>query len=156
MHIKHLLTALSILITIIVNGQKKVTQGIALNLGYSYVNTNTGYFGGEYGYRFNSIDWTGITIGAGAFMGNFNREFKFIPEAHVTYSHAILLGEFSITQHNINPSIGLHLFNLMRLKVGYSWKMGNENVRMQGITFGLNVLLGSSGFYDDFNLKVVH
>ncbi len=125
-------------------------QGVAFNVGYSYINTNAGYIGGEYTYRFDPLRWHGISLGAGAYYGSFNSNFKFIPEAHATYSYFIGLGELSVSPYNINPSIGIHFINLMRLKIGYSWKLGHENVNMTGITFGINFLIGSNNFYDYF------
>lgn len=129
------------------------SQGIALNLGYSYIHTNSGYIGAEYAYRFAPENWHGISAGAGTYYGSFNKDFKFIPEAHLTYSYTLLLGEFSVTPYNINPSIGINGMNMFRLKVGYSWETGNKNKGMKGITFGVNYLLGTKGFHDKFSLK---
>ncbi|WP_128330912.1 hypothetical protein [Apibacter sp. HY039] len=129
------------------------SQGVALNVGYSYINTNAGYLGGEYAYRFDPENWHGIALGAGTLLGSFNGDFKFVPEAHVTYSNTLFLGEFSITPHNINPSLGINGMNIFRLKIGYSWEIGNDKIGMKGITFGINYLLGSKGFKDQFELK---
>jgi hypothetical protein len=127
-------------------------QGVALNFGYTYINTNAGYIGGEYAYRSDPYNWKGIAIGIGAYYGSFNGNFKFIPETHLTYSNTLILGELSASPYNINPSIGINGMNIVRLKVGYSWKLGHENISMTGITFGINFLLGTKGFYDEFKL----
>ena len=136
-----------------ISGLSAQSQGVALNIGYTYINTNAGYIGGEYAYRFDPDNWHGIAVGAGAYYGSFNRDFKFIPEAHLTYSNTLLLGEFSITPYNINPSIGINGMNMVRLKVGYSWETGDKDKGMKGVTFGLNFLLGTKGFSDKFELK---
>jgi hypothetical protein len=125
------------------------SHGVALNLGYTYINTNAGYIGGEYAYRSDQ----GIAIGIGTYYGSFNGNFKFIPEAHLNYSNTLILGELSASPYNINPSIGINVINMIRLKVGYSWKLGHENVSMTGVTFGINFLLGTEGFYDLFGCK---
>ncbi len=125
-------------------------QGVALNLGYTYINTNTGYVGGEYTHWLTSSDryWHGISAGAGTYYGSFNGNFKFGPTANLTYIHTIFLSEFSISPYHINPNIGLNFFNIARLKAGYSWKLGHENINMTGITFGVNFLFGTHGFYE--------
>jgi len=124
------------------------SHGIALNVGDTYINTNAGYAGIEYAYRINPHRGCGLDLGVGTYYGSFNNNFKFIPESHLTLSYGIFLGEYSMTPHNINPSLGIHFLNVVRLKVGYSWEKGNENRGMKGITFGINCLFGSSGFYD--------
>ncbi len=129
------------------------SQGVALNLGYTYINTNAGYIGAEYAYRFNPKNWNGMSVGAGAYYGSFNGNFKFIPSANLTYSNEGLLGEFVISPYHVNPSIGINFLNMMRVKAGYSWKLGHENVNMTGVTFGINLLIGTKGFYDKFELK---
>ncbi len=135
-----------------INKSFSQSQGIAVNLGYNYINTNAGYIGGEYAYRFDPNNWHGMSIGAGAYYGSFNGNFKFIPAANLTYTNTLFLTEFSITPYNINPSIGFNFLNMIRLKGGYSWKLGHENVNMTGVTFGINLLIGTKGFYDSFKM----
>lgn len=128
------------------------TKGTSANLGYSYLGTNTGYVGGEYTYRIDPGKWQGISFGVGTHFGSFNGDFKFIPEAHVSYSKSIFFTDFSATPHNLNPNVGLHFANFFRLKFGYSWEIGNKDYEIKGFTLGINFLLGTLGSYD----KIFH
>ena len=69
---------------------------------------------------------------------------------HINYTVAyFLLGEMSLTTKSINPSIGLNIFNGLKIKTGYNFSIVQNG--FNGLTFGVSLnLFGQDGYYDKF------
>lgn len=120
--------------------------GWALNVGYSYMNTHTGYVGINY-VNFNFLP---VTVGVGGYYGSFNGDFKFIPA--IDLSSATFYGVYTtVSTKHINPGIQLNGFNYFWIRVGYSWSF-DDSVNIKGPTFGLHFFLNLKG---DFNRPIL-
>lgn len=126
---------------------------VALNVGYEYMNKNSGYLGAE--YRFNNNDLQNnhgtLNVGVGAYMYGNDGKFAMAPEIHLnkTWKH-FLITELSASTKNIKPSVGLSLLNVGRLQFGYSFPIDNSDFK--GFYFGFHILIGRSPFYDEIKI----
>ena len=124
---------------------------IAVNVGYHYIGSgiNSGYIGLD--YRMSDTNKPAINLGVGAYITELDNKLTAIPALQGNYTFAtILLGEMSASTKNIKWGLGINLFNYVQLKSGYSFWY-NDSSR-NAYTFGLNICLGNTFFYDDIRL----
>lgn len=126
---------------------------LAANIGYEYMNKNSGYLGAE--YRLDSNKGKSrhgpLTAGVGTYLYGNNNKFAIAPEVHInkTWMH-FLTTELSASTENFKPSFGLSFFNLMRFQFGYSIPFDDSNFK--GFYFGFHILIGRSPFYDEIRI----
>ncbi len=121
--------------------------GFASQIGYASFVSSNAYLGLD--YRFGDAKDGTLNLGIGTYLGSFNSKSKtdFTPEMHVNYSWAyFFLGEMSVTTKSINPSLGLNIFNGLKMKGGYNFPITNNGFR--GFTFGMSLNFGQKGYYD--------
>jgi len=134
-------------------------QGVALDLGYKYQTRNLGYTGLSFsmssGRPYDSGTTKSFTLGAGGYWGSFNGSHKIIPTGYASFGFggaALLDTKVSVSKHFFNPSVGFNALNFCRLDFGYSFPFEKINgVKMKGFTIGLNISLGTRGYYVDLS-----
>ncbi len=145
---KHLII-LAILFSIFSHSQMKKTiletfDATALQTGYAYFGKNYGYIG--FDKRIDpQNDWIYINIGAGSYISNYDSKLEFVPEIHTNYTAMILLGEISLTNKAVNPSIGINLLNAAKLKIGYNYSYNSQDFR--GTSFAININIGDKDYH---------
>ena len=126
---------------------------LAANIGYDYMNKNSGYIGAEYRLDSNEGKNTQgpLNIGIGSYLYGNNGKFAIAPEIHLnqTWMH-FLVTELSASTKNIKPSVGLSLMNLTRIQFGYSIPINHSDFK--GFYFGFHILIGRSAFYDEIKI----
>ena len=126
---------------------------LAANIGYEYMQKNSGYLGAEYRINNNNLKNTQgpLNVGVGTYLYSSKGEFSAAPEIHInqTWMH-FLITEFSASTKNIKPSVGISLMNLTRLQFGYSIPINHSEFK--GFYFGFHILIGRSPFYDEIKI----
>jgi hypothetical protein len=122
----------------------------AFQMGYAYLSKNCAILGFEKRID-NQNDWIYINLGAGLLLSNVGNNFQMAPEIHVNYTLFILMADASVTSKSLNPSLGLNIFNKVILKSGYNFAYRKGN--FEGITFGININLGSDDYHNMAPMK---
>jgi hypothetical protein len=123
--------------------------GFASQIGYASFASSNAFLGLD--YRFGDVKDGTLNLGIGTYFGEFNTKTQsvFTPEIHVNYSLAyFFLGEMSVTTKSINPSIGLNIFNGLKIKTGYNFSIVQNG--FNALTFGVSLNIGQKGYYDKF------
>jgi hypothetical protein len=119
-------------------------EAIALQTGYFYLGKNYGYIGFDKRID-NQKEWIYVNVGLGTYISYFDYKKQFVPEIHTNATLLILMGELSATTKAVHPSLGFNLGNRIMIKSGYNFAFKKEN--FEGITFGLNINLGSEEYH---------
>ena len=118
MKVKYL--QLTIFFISFIYSQFSVEQNFGLQIGYANIGTNYGFVGLED----RITNKTCLNIGVGSYATSRNNQIKILPEAHINLrpfnGNKILLDlimtEVYLTNKFINPSIGINLLNLIKIK----------------------------------------
>lgn len=144
---------LLIFVTLLLSHTCLAQQKLALNLGYDYMGRHSGFTGIDYRLNSNAgVNRHGaLNVGIGAYLYGKDGRFAIAPEAHLTQTwRHFLLTELSVSTQNIKPSLGLTLFNLGHLKIGYSFPINDADFK--GFSIGFHLYIGRSSFYDEIKL----
>lgn len=126
------------------NSINKIFDASALQTGYANFGKNYAYLG--FDKRIDDQgDWIYANVGAGSYISNFDSKLEFIPEIHASYTVLILMGEVSVTNKAVNPSIGLNLANSIKLKIGYNYSYDSQDFR--GTAFAININIGDKDYH---------
>jgi hypothetical protein len=121
--------------------------GFAGQIGYASFASSNAFLGLD--YRFGDAKDGTLNLGIGTYFGNFDTKSQTVltPEIHTNYSLAyFFLGEMSVTNKSINPSLGLNIFNVIKIKSGYNFPFSKSN--FSGFTFGVSLNFGQEGYRD--------
>lgn len=140
------------ILSLLVSVSKLWSQEIAIQTGYANIGTNYGFFGLD--TRLNDTDKPALNLGLGMYITSTEGIKIFIPEFHVNFkplqnSNFFLnpMTEISVTTKSFNPSLGINIFNFIKIKGGYNFPF-NSNENFSGFTFGLNIDFAGKGYYD--------
>lgn len=148
---KKLYFLLTFLFSSVCNAQ--IFDNIALNIGYGYLGRSSVSLGAEYNIPIDKKNWNGYSTGISAryFKGENNKQY-IIPEFRASYRYMGFMINSNISTEHINPNVGLNLMNAICLYTGYSFTFNKSTTNLNGIVFGINILIGKDGFYDDFTI----
>jgi|SRR5690554_73164 len=148
---KHFFWVILCGMTLLSNAQ--ILEKSAIHTGYSYVGRNSVSLGLEYNFPIEKNDWHGLSTGIVArhFKGQNNKSY-FIPEVSVSYRYFGLFSQIAISTEHINPNIGVSLLNIIRIYTGYSFSFNERSTNLNGVVFGINLLIGKDEFYDGLKI----
>ncbi len=148
-----------IIILFIFISQFANSQGFAAQVGYANIGTNYGYAGLDY----RATKETHLNIGAGILVTYKNGKIEALPQIHFNctpFGHGqsdfsyLFMTEIAATNESLNPSVGLQLLNVLKIKTGYNMPCFS-NQSFNGVTFGITLaLISKKSFYQD-NLKIM-
>lgn len=135
------------------------SQGYSALVGYSNIGKNYAFAGLDY----RATDKSHLNIGGGLYATLRNGKLEALPEIHINCTpfgngksafEYLFMTEIATTNESLQPSIGLQLLNVLKIKTGYSLPyLSSQSFR--GITFGVQfALITNKTKYQD-NLKTM-
>lgn len=121
----------------------------ALTLGYQYSGKSALQIG--FDQRLTDPLKPALKIGIDALIGNFEKNKKIIPQAHITYE----FGGLYVNPYAVEPQVFVTLFDLVKINTGYAIPFHKSNI-FKGITFGVQLRFGltkASDYYDHVSLR---
>lgn len=141
-----------LILIFILTVSKTWSQELGLIAGYSNIGTNYGYFGLD--ARLNDNKNPALNLGIGTYITSTEGNKILLPEFHVNYkplqnANFFLnpMTELSVTNKSFNPSVGINIFNFIKLKGGYTIPFNSET-SFRGISVGITIGFGGKDYYD--------
>ncbi len=138
-----------VLILFILLCEYSFSQEIVFPIGYTYNQEHSFHVGVD----MQLIEETFFIVGISDNVTFRDRKIKSNLELHISaipFSSenksiilSMLMAEFATTKDYFNPSLGLSLFNIVKIKTGYNFPYKLEYQDKKGVTFGLIFSLGS-------------
>ena len=125
-------------------------KSFGVQLGYANIGTNYGYAGLDARLTTKNC----LNIGAGLYATSRNSKVEILPEIHINlraFGDDFMMTELSATNKFINPSIGINLLNVLKIKTGYCLPYQKSDY-FKGVTFG--VILTLSGYKNGYTDKL--
>ena len=125
-------------------------KSFAVQVGYANIGTNYGYAGLDARLTTKNC----LNIGAGLYATSRNSKVEILPEIHINlraFGDDFMMTELSATNKFINPSIGINLLNVLKIKTGYCLPYQKSDY-FKGVTFG--VILTLSGYKNGYTDKL--
>ena len=130
-------------------GFTSFSQEILIPVGYVYNQSHNFHLGVDV----QLTKETFFIVGISSNTTFINSKLKLDPEIHASIipfssenSNLFLsyfMTEIAATKKFLNPSLGLSVFNVIKLKMGYAIPYNTHNKDYKGLTFGLIFSLGS-------------
>ncbi len=117
----------------------------ALQIGY-LKSDNTKIYLGFDKYILKTFTKTFTNLGFGAFISHNQNKLEINPEIHLNTDLAYVMTELSFTNKSFNPSVGLNIYNSLKLKWGYNIPFNSNDFK--GNTFAMNINFGDFLYYE--------
>jgi len=142
-------------IYLLLSGLISFSQEIIFPIGYTYNQEHNLHLGVDMQLTKETL----LIVGVSGNTTFEERKIKITPEFHtsiIPFSSenksvflSLLMTEIATTKEYFNPSFGLSIFNVVKLKAGYNFPYKLTDQDKKGVTFGLIFSLGSM---NNFNI----